>query len=61
MINPFGDNDSQKVCNNKNSVMNSICEMYILSKCDKIYGTRSSSFTFTAWLLSNNHKLEFWN
>ena len=61
MINPFGDNDSQKVCNNKNSVMNSICEMYILSKCDKIYGTQSSSFTFTAWLLSNNNKLEFWN
>ena len=61
MINPFGNDDSQKVCNNKNSVMNSICEMYILSKCDEIYGTKHSSFTFTAWLLSNNNKLQFWN
>tara|TARA_Y100000768_G_scaffold387694_1_gene379867 strand:- start:526 stop:1350 length:825 start_codon:yes stop_codon:yes gene_type:complete len=61
MINPFGNDDSQKVCNNKNSVMNSICEMYILSKCNELYGTRTSSFTFTAWLLSKINELKFWN
>lgn len=61
MINPFGNDDSQKICNNKNSVMNSICEMYILSKCNKLYGTKGSSFTFTAWLLSNINELKFWH
>jgi len=48
MINSFGNDDSQKGCNNKNSVMNSICEMYILYKCNELYGSRTSSFTFTA-------------
>jgi len=61
MTNPFGNDDSQKVSNTKNAVMNSICEMYILSKCHEIYGTKRSSFTFTVWLLSDCNKLQFWN
>jgi len=63
MKNPFGNDDSQKIynTNGKNTIMNSICELYILSKCNDLYGTRSSSFTFTAWLLSNNNELKFWN
>jgi hypothetical protein len=59
--NPFGDNINSKTNNSKEAIMNGICEMYILSKCQTLYGTKSSSFTFTAWLLSNIETLMFWN
>lgn len=61
MQNPFGNNINSKTNNSKESVMNGICEMYILSKCQSLYGTKSSSFTFASWLLSNIDTLMFWN
>ena len=59
--NPFGDNINCKTNNSKEAIMNGLCEMYILSKCQSLYGTKSSSFTFTSWLLSNIETLMFWN
>jgi hypothetical protein len=61
MKNPFGGNIINKTNNSKHSIMNGICEIYILSKCNEFYGTKSSSFTFTSWLLSDNKILNFWN
>jgi len=61
MKNPFGGNTISKTDNSKHSIMNGICEIYILSKCDAFYGTKSSSFTLTAWILSENKILNFWN
>tara|TARA_A100001015_G_scaffold13634_1_gene15903 strand:- start:1535 stop:3304 length:1770 start_codon:yes stop_codon:yes gene_type:complete len=59
--NPFGDNINSKTNNSKEAIMNGICEIYILSKCQEFYGTKGSSFTFTVWLLSNINTLMFWN
>jgi hypothetical protein len=59
--NPFGENIIDKSNNSKNAIMNGICEIYILSKCENFYGTKGSSFTFTSWLLSDNEILKFWN
>ena len=60
MINPFG-SDIEKTNNSTNAILNSICEIYILSKLNNFFGTKSSSFTFVVWLLSKNYKLIFWN
>lgn len=60
MINPFG-SDFEKTNNSNNAILNTICEIYILSKFDTFYGTKSSSFSFVVWLLSKNNKLNFWN
>jgi hypothetical protein len=60
IVNPFG-GDNNKVSENKESIMNAICEVYILSKTEEFYGTKGSSFTFLSWLLSKHNILEFWN
>lgn len=59
--NPFGNNYSDKFnFNSYNGLKNSICDLFILSKCNKIIGTKSSSFSLMAFLLSNNDILEYW-
>lgn len=58
---PFGETYESKFdMNSHNGIKNGICEMYILSKCNKIVGTPSSSFSLMAWLLSSHDKLDYW-
>ena len=59
--NPFGNNYDDKFSDNNYGLMNSMYEIFILSKCDKFVGSAGSSFSLLAWLLSNNNILEFWN
>ena len=59
--NPFGNNYDDKFSDNNYGLMNSMYEIFILSKCDKLVGSAGSSFSLLAWLLSNNNILEFWN
>lgn len=56
---PFGDDYSFKF-DIYNGLFNSICEMYILSKCDTFVGTPGSSFSFSIWLLRDDKELDFW-
>jgi len=58
--NPFGDNYSEKFNRSSWGTINAVCEMFILSKCDKFYGTPGSSLSFMVWLLRNDNLLEFW-
>ena len=58
--NPFGENYSDKYNRSSWGTMNAVCEMFILSKCNKFYGTPSSSLSFMVWLLRNDKFLEFW-
>lgn len=59
--NPFGKTYDEKfIFNSHNGLKNSICDLFILSKCNKIIGTKSSSFSLMAFLLSNNNILEYW-
>jgi len=58
--NPFGDNYLDKFNRKSWSTINAVCEMYILSKCNKFYGTPGSSMSFMVWLLRNDKFLEFW-
>lgn len=58
---PFGETYESKFdMNSHNGIKNGICEMYILSKCNKIVGTPSSSFSLMAWLLSSHDNLDYW-
>lgn len=57
---PFGDNYSDKFNRTSWGTMNAVCEMYILSKCSKFYGTPGSSLSFMVWLLRNDNCLDFW-
>lgn len=57
---PFGNSYRDKINSNKYGLMNGLCELYILSKCNKIVGTKSSSFSIYSWILSDLEKLEFW-
>ena len=59
-LNPFGNNYSDKFNRNSYGTINAVCEMFILSKCNRFYGTPGSSFSFMVWLLRNDHLLEFW-
>ena len=59
--NPFGNNYEDKFSDNNYGLMNSMYEIFMLSKCDKLVGSVASSFSFLAWLLSSNDSLEFWN
>lgn len=58
--NPFGNNYSDKFNRSSWGTMNVTCEMFILSKCNKFYGTPGSSLSFMVWLLRNDKFLEFW-
>ena len=58
--NSFGDDYSEKYNRSSWGTMNAVCEMFILSKCNKFYGTPGSSLTFMVWLLRNDKFLEFW-
>lgn len=58
--NPFGNSYEDKFNRNTYGVINGVCEMYILSKCDKFLGTPGSSFSFMIWLLRNEVESEFW-
>ena len=58
--NPFGDTYSEKYNRSSWGTMNALCEMFILSKCDKFYGTPGSSLSFMVWLLRNDKLLDFW-
>ena len=58
--NPFGTHYNDKFnINSYDGIKNGICEMYILSKCSKIIGTPSSSFSLMAWLLSSHKDLDY--
>ena len=57
---PFGNNYSDKFNRGTFGTINAVCEMLILSKCNKFYGTPGSSFTFMVWLLRNDNLLDFW-
>lgn len=61
MTNHFGSKYSDKVSPDKNGLMNGVCELYNLSRCERIVGTASSSFSFISWILSDADTLEFWN
>lgn len=58
--NPFGENYSDKFNRSSWGTINAVCEMFILSKCNKFYGTPGSSLSFMVWLLRNDKFLEFW-
>jgi len=58
--NPFGNNYSDKFNRSSWGTMNAVCEMFMLSKCNKFYGTPGSSLSFMVWLLRNDKFLEFW-
>lgn len=59
--NPFGNTYNDKFSDNNFGLMNSVYEIYILSKFDKFIGSAGSSFSFLTFLLSNNNTLEYWN
>lgn len=57
--NPFGKHYQDKFnINSHNGIKNGICEMFIISNCNKIVGTTRSSFSFMSWLLSSHDCLE---
>ena len=58
--NPFGNNYSDKFNRSSWGTINAVCEMFILSKCNKFYGTPGSSLSFMVWLLRKDNLLEFW-
>tara|TARA_B100000035_G_C21036462_1_gene571245 strand:+ start:7412 stop:8284 length:873 start_codon:yes stop_codon:yes gene_type:complete len=57
---PFGKSYEDKFNRFTYGTINAVCEMLILSKCNIFYGTPSSSFTFSTWLLRNDNELNFW-
>lgn len=61
MDNPFGNNYNDKFSDNNYGLMNSMYEIFMLSKCDNLVGSAGSSFSLLSWLLSTNDSLEFWN
>ena len=61
MDEPFGNKYTDKFANNNFGLMNSMYEIFILSKCNNFVGSAGSTFSFLAWLLSTNDSLEFWN
>jgi hypothetical protein len=58
--NPFGNKYEDKFDRKSYGTINAICEMFILSKCNKFLGTPGSSFSFMVWLLRNDNILDFW-
>lgn len=46
--------------NSHQGIKNSICDLFLLSKCNKIIGTPHSSFSFMAWLLSDLNNMYYW-
>ena len=59
--NPFGNNYNDKFSDNNYGLMNAICEIFILSKCNNFVGSAGSTFSFFSWLRSDNNILNFWN
>lgn len=57
---PSGNKYEDKYNNNYFGVINSIIELYTLSKVNNLYGTPGSSFSFMSWLLSDLEELNFW-
>lgn len=57
---PFGNKYEDKFDRCIFGNLNSTCEMYILSKCNKFLGTPGSSFSFSVWLLRTENELDFW-
>jgi hypothetical protein len=57
---PIGNTYEDKFNNNYFGVINSIIELYSLSKVNNLYGTPGSSFSFMSWLLSDLEELNFW-
>ena len=47
-------NDATKTVNNLLGAQKSMVDLYLLAECDKIYGTRSSSFSYFSWMLAND-------
>ena len=58
--NPFGKSYGDKFNRMSYGTINAVCEMFILSKCNKFLGTPSSSFSFMVWLLRKDELLDFW-
>ena len=57
---PFGTTYEDKFNRTTYGVINGVCDLFALSKCDKFIGTPGSSFTFMTWLLRNDDILEHW-
>jgi hypothetical protein len=58
--NPFGSNYADKFNRSSSGTINAVCEMFILSRCNKFYGTPGSSLSFMVWLLRSDKFLDFW-
>ena len=50
-------NDESKTFNNLSGVQKAIVDLYLLSSCQIILGTKGSSFSYFAWMLSNDTTL----
>lgn len=46
--------DPSKVNNNIQGIQKSLVDLYLLSCCDYIYGTKSSSFSYYSWMLARD-------
>lgn len=57
---PFGNKYEDKFDRSTYGVINGVCDLFILSKCDKFIGTPGSSFSYMTWLLRNDDYLYFW-
>ena len=57
---PFGNKYEDKFDRSTYGVINGVCDLFILSKCDKFIGTPGSSFSYMTWLLRNDDYLDFW-
>jgi hypothetical protein len=55
--NPFGFY-LDKFENNPIGVKNSVVDLYLLAECSHIMGTKGSSFSWCAWILSENSTFE---
>ena len=56
----LGETYQDKVANNQFGFYNGICELFVLSQCNQLWGTKNSSFSVMAWLLSDIDKLIIW-
>lgn len=57
---PFGKIYEDKFNRSTYGVINGVCDLFILSKCNKFIGTPGSSFSYMAWLLREDNILDFW-
>tara|TARA_B100001094_G_scaffold318573_1_gene362340 strand:- start:995 stop:1867 length:873 start_codon:yes stop_codon:yes gene_type:complete len=58
---PFGNKYDDKFSDNNYGLMNSMYEIFVLSKCANFVGSAGSTFSFLSFLLSDNETLDFWN